>query len=332
MKSTECGGRTLERLKFLNLPSELRIEIYLHIIGHVIVPDIVTDSNKQRLVFGVGQSFPNTSRAERNRDPEIQRPDLAIMLVNKQVHREAMAVANHDTLKRFTTVRLLKIRGPKTRPSVIWNNAPRLAFHIDTKQSFLRHVQLEMSAYDYFVSIGIHPQPGNPLARCPASALNLSLLHSIPSLQTLDLRFVSPKHKLAKCPWSHPQDQNSTHSCQKKWIGIFLTFAWDTLHALKVNRGVKISLSGCIKDSTRTAWQYLLNDSRVDHTPRIKLWEKEVKAAKTDNMPLPCDCTYPCAGDGALEVKQFADHEDTRLSGVEGWQDLLDKAYWDFEN
>jgi hypothetical protein len=175
-----------------------------------------------------------------------------------------------------------------------------------------------MSARDYLGFVGIWPVPSQPLRTAAPFPFDISTLTHLENLDTIDFRFIGPEHKLAECPWVGP------HSCQKKWIDLFFIHAWDALDALKVSKGVKYTLSGCIKNSGRDYWAGLLNDKSIDHTATIRLFEQQIRATMT-GASLTCDCSNPCVGGPRLfKVQPY----EVRL--IEGIQPELDKAYWDF--
>lgn len=259
---------TGQAFRLLDLPLEMREAIYLHVIGPVVVPDIVTQrSGAEKLVFGYGLSYDNPERVGRNRDPNIQRPNMCIMRVSRQVKAEATQVANRDTVKRFTTLRTRGDGiGPATSPDVIWRKLGQIA----TPGNFLKRLQLEMTATEFLAFGGICPQLGQPLQR-GVVPINITSMAWLRNLDTIDFRFIGPEHELANCSWT------GLHPCQKKWIDIFFITAWNDLVALRNSRGIKYSMSGCIKNSTRDYWTGLLNDKRIDHTARIRLLEQGVQ-------------------------------------------------------
>jgi hypothetical protein len=234
----------------------MREAVYLQIVGPIVVLDIATYP-RRKMVLGVGMSLGDPARLGLNRDPDIQRPNMTIMRTNKQLRDEAMTVAYRDTTKRFTTLRVWSTDGgasPKANPLKIFNSAWIFA----PNPTFLRHIQLELTAAEYMGMAGINPIRGQPLAT-GTSGFNLDTLHHFNGLQTLDFRFISPKHKDAMCPWAlYVRGMN--HSCQKKWIDGFLIFSWDKLKALIASKKVTFNLSGCVKDSTREYWERVLND------------------------------------------------------------------------
>jgi hypothetical protein len=96
---------------------------------------------------------------------------------------------------------------------------------------------------------------------------------------------------------------------------------------LKGSKGVKYSMSGCIKNSARHYWTRLLNDRSVEHTAGVKAMERHMQATMMNDASLECECTNPCiGGSGLFQVEPF----ELRL--IEGLQAELDRAYWDFED
>ncbi|KAL1801673.1 hypothetical protein ACET3X_002015 [Alternaria dauci] len=307
---------TDQAFRLLALPLEMREAIYLQIIGPVVVPDMVVQPGGQnKLVIGKGHSFGNANRVGRRVDPDVQRPNMTIMRISKQVTEEARIVANRDTIKRFT--RLRAPIGPRKSMTDIWHNLSVVAMPVN----FLRKIQLEMCATDYLEFSGIRPAQGQPLRRSITFPFTLSSLNSLKNLDTIDFRFISPKHSLAACPWEGP------HPCQKKWIDLFFATAWDALYMLKGSKGVRFSMSGCIKNSARVYWTRLLNDRNVNHMAEVREIEGYFQETMTDNASLECECTYPCVGGSGLF--RVEEHE---LRLIEGLQAEVDRAYWDFED
>lgn len=97
------NGKTF---RLLDLPPELRETVYLHTIGCIIAPDLRTDrsTGKIKVYLGLGLSTEPKTRAGRYRDPDIQRPNVSILQLNKQIRQEAMEVAYRDTIKRISTL------------------------------------------------------------------------------------------------------------------------------------------------------------------------------------------------------------------------------------
>jgi hypothetical protein len=314
--------------RLLDLPAEMREATYLQILGPIVVPEVITYPTK-KMVIGFGQSINDSGRIGRNRDPDIMPPNMRIMRTCRQVHAEATKVAYRDTTKRFTTIapasaHLGTLLGPQFTATGIYNSAWLLA----PDASFLSHVQLERSAAEYFDFIGIHPLRDRPFAFSSQSPIHISALQNFTSLQTLDFRFISPKHPRAFCPWSvalgHPR--NETHACQKKWIDIFFVFAWPYLQALSK---VKFSLSGCVKNSSCVYWKQVLNDKKADHTSTIRAEKAKMFNMNVQEEVFECKCTNSCVEVGVRKAYHFSEYEIRRCEGL---REEVDKAYWDFED
>jgi hypothetical protein len=306
----------------------MREATYLQIFEPIVVPEVITYPTKT-MVIGFGQSINDSGRIGRNRDPDIMSPNMRIMRTCKQVHAEATKVAYRDTIKRFTTIgaagaHLETSVGPQATATSIFNSAWVLAPDAD----FLRHVQLEMSAAGYFEFIGIHPLRDRPFASTSQSAIHISTLQKFTGLQTLDFRFVSPKHPRAVCPWSVAlgRPRNETHACQKKWIDIFFVLACPYL---KVLDKVKFSLSGCVKNSSWVYWEHILNDKKADHALTIRAQKAKMLKMNVQEEVFECECMNPCTEVGMRRAYHFSEYEIRRCEGLRA---EVDKAYWDFED
>jgi hypothetical protein len=319
---------TLQVFRLFQLPLELREAIWLQVIGSVILPDI----HNSQPILGQGLSYGNARRLGKNRDPDIERPNMVIMRVSKQVRHEALVVAYRDSFKRFRMVRRSEYShatmGPLHPISAIVGAIQSQALHA----TFLRSVQLEMSAACYFSSIGIWPTSQLPF--CPRrSPFHLDSLQGFTALQRLDFCFISPKHPEAICPWAAVDAANPSspdqHSCQKIWIDWFFTFAWRDLKALAPPGQIHFSLSGCAKSSSKMRWEALLNDASSDHTPMLTAAAERIRLEKTTFGCIPCVCSTPCSRADAVESKTYA-WDESDIRGIEGLQEHIDNDYWSF--
>ena len=319
---------TGQAFRFLDLAAELRLNIYLHAIGTVVVPDLILGASPQesRLVIGTGQSLGNRKRLGITRDPDIQRPNMHIMLANKQVHSEVCELIARDTTKRFTSLRNQRT-GPRASADDIfehaWKNPP--------DPSYLRHIQLEMTAAQYFSFINIVPLADSPFTRAPTGDGSVETLSKFRNLTTLDLRFISPKHPSAKCPFALVVSPAAPHSCQKKWINLFFVLGFSALRKLITEKNMSVTLSGCIKTSSRRYWEAVLNDNRVDHSAEVDEMEKLACKEKTDDGPLECECSYPCAKD-LNDGKTLFACEEWMIRRIEGLRAERERGYWDFQD
>jgi hypothetical protein len=330
LSTTQCDEQqkwwdgTSKAFRLLDLPLELREAIYLQAIGPVVVPDIYDG----RVILGQGLTYGHAKRPGRNRDYDIEKPNMAIMRVNKQVHAEATLIANRDTFKRFRMVRhpwsLTAVTSPKvTMPTIITaihNHAPHPAF--------LRNMQLEMSAAYYFMSIGIYPRSGRPFAR-QWSHFSIDTLQYFPVLQRLDVSFLSPKHPDAICPWE--THNPNAHSCQKIWIDWFFTLGWDTLQRLSSRGRVRFSLSGCVKTSSKVYWERVLNNHCDDDVLHIKAAERRIREEKKELGCVRCVCSMPCSREDAGRLETYMwDEADVRL--IDGLSEHIEDEYWCFRD
>ena len=321
---------TGQAFRFLDLPAELRVNIYLHAIGPVVVPDLILDASSQepRLVIGIGQSLGNRKRLGITRDPDIQPPNMHIMLANKQVHGEVCELIVRNTTKRFTS-----LRNQRTGPLASADDIFKHASNHPPDPSYLRHIQLEMTAAQYFSFINIVPLPDEPFARAPTGDGSLEALSQLRTLTTLDFRFISPKHPSAECPFAAVvASPAALHSCQKKWIDLFFALCFSALRNLiTANKNMSVTLSGCVKTSSRRYWEAVLNDNRTDHSPEVEHMEHRARNDKTDDGPLECECSYPCAKDLNDGDMLFA-CEEWMIRRIEGIRAERERVYWDFQD
>ena len=311
--------------RLLHLPGELRVQIYLQIVGPILLPDV----ENSRVVLGRGLVLGNAHATCQYRDPDIEPPNLTLLRVSKQVHAEALMVAHRDTFKRL---RMFSSSVAEIQPGLLYPQLIRPLRSSAPHKDFLRNIQLEMSAACYFASIDVQPEFGTPLKIRPGN-FRLVTLAGFPALRRLDCRFISPKHPDAVCPWATQtgQSQHGAHSCQKVWIEWFFAMAFQRLKALEQpGRPIAFSLSGCVKTSTREKWHYLLNDRMVDHVPEVRDLVARI-AERARDGPIACACSAPCSKAGAAKLKRFEwDEGDVRH--IDGLQEHIDDGYWCFRD
>ncbi|KAF2830297.1 hypothetical protein CC86DRAFT_367095 [Ophiobolus disseminans] len=315
--------------RLMDLPAELRESVYLQIIGPIVVPD----TYKHRVILGRGQMIGIKKRSGRNRDPDIDPPNMTIMRVSKRVQSEATIVANRDTFKRLG-LRLSGMQAEsmaRVQPKVALGPLVTAMSALPASSAFLRNIQLEMPAIGYFAFIDIHPAPGAPLARISSSPFRIDTLRTFRGLQRVDFRFIGPKHPDALCPWALLSGikERGEHSCQRVWIDWFFTLAWHRLRALVASRNVRYTLSGCVKPTRKQYWERTLNSNRDDVKVTINEALRLLTEQKTDDAPAPCTCIEPCSRAEAKAVfSREWDAEDVRR--IPGLQEHVDSIYWSF--
>jgi hypothetical protein len=329
-------NHTTQHFRLMHLPLELRESIYLQIIGPIILPDI----HRSKVVLGAGLiSYDKSDESKMRRDPDIDNPNMRILRVSRQLRTEATMVAYRDTFKRLRNIgsKVDSTFIPRTPISSIANALRTSSPHA----SFLRNIQLEMSATQYCAFISLKPKRGDPLASTNRQgALHINNIRLFAGLQRLDFRFISPKHPEASCPWSalSPHGRGiGEHSCQKVWIEWFFVLAYARLRALSSSQPIRYTLSGCVKTSTRQYWEQVLNDNRTDYKVAAKAALKKLTETayrkggvkEWVDGPVPCGCRMPCDKKGTMELKRFA-WTEYEVRRIEGLREEVDIQYWDF--
>jgi hypothetical protein len=75
-----------------------------------------------------------------------------------------------------------------------------------------------------------------------------------------------------------------------------------------------------VKTSSKTFWENLLNDKRVDHTAYISDAKTQIRTTKQYEGPIPCKCSTPCSKKEAEKGKKisFTEHEVRMIEGLQG--------------
>lgn len=312
-----------QNFRIFDLPRELRDAIYIQMIGPVVLPD----THHGQVVIGKGVSYRSAERLGRNLDADIDGPNMTIMRVCKDFRKEATMVASRDTLKRFRQVAHTRANNQIRQPSDAIPNILASVLSNPPHALFLRNIQLEMSAAAYFASINIVPGLNDPFAS-KFGAFQLRHLARFPALRNLDFRFISPKHPGALCPWAkvYGTSVHGAHACQKIWIDWFFTLAWDTLRTLRAPYGIRYTLSGCVKTSTRLLWEQFLNYARTDQAVDMQTEEAMIRVTYG---PGECKCTTRCSRKDAEGggVSMFTDNE---IKAIDGLEEHIDDMYWQF--
>lgn len=333
-----------KQFDFFKLPLEMRQLLYLEFLGGgIILPQVRSKGARSRSVtFGHGDKTVPKDRVGSKIDPDIVHPDPKILLVCQRTYHEAKDAVWTCATKRFSST-----------SSFNRLNISQIRLHGHPKA--LNRVQLELPAAHYFELIGIRPRFGAPFAPMFAGdqAVALGLLKSFNTVKYLDFRFISPKHERAICPWgSIPRRAASSqeHSCQKVWIDWFFTLAFEHLlgwickshnEENKITR-VKtiITMSGCIKKSTRDKWETIFPAEQKLKThggppsflDQLKDAAVEIRKTKQDDLPIKCDCSYPCSATNIPEngYVRFADSDLRRH--VAGPEEAIQETYFSFKD
>ncbi|KAF1965680.1 hypothetical protein BU23DRAFT_604019 [Bimuria novae-zelandiae CBS 107.79] len=316
--------------RIMDLPLEMRELIYLQILGGgIVLPKV--DGN--RVTMDNGLTIGPKDRTGFKRDPDIAPPYLPFLQVRRQIYEEAKKTIWTAATKRFHAT------------SDLNGFSIPIIHHYGHPQA-LNRIQLEFSAALYFQLVGIRPRFGAPFGNFVADprALTFAQLKALETVQHLDFRFISPKHPKAADPWDtlyRAWADTTVHSCQKEWIDWFFTFALEQLCGWNTNANtkLKITMSGCIKDFTRTKWarNFKIVASTGLETTRIlrevEVAKQEILRTRVEDLPIKCNCTLPCSAtnlptDG---YNRFINNPLLRRF-VKGLDEEILENYWSFKD
>lgn len=327
-----------KHFRLLDLPPELRKLIYVEILGGgIILPQV----QGNRVTLGRGFTVGTKDRPGSKLDPDIEHPNIQILRTSRQIYEEATDAVWEGAIQRFN-----------------WTS-DFSEFNIHHIQHFghpkvLTRVQFELPASLYFELIGISTQSDWPFqsSRLGDEAVAIEALKNLQTVRSVDFRFISPYHENAIDPWIEDSVQLTSvgHSCQKTWIHWFFTLGFEQLRDWtykgydKENKitimKTKITMSGCIKTSTREEWEAIFaNEGTLDRSGRRMSYAGNMEIAKTyiletnkDSLPIQCCCSIPCYSPDTIShgYQQFAS-SDLR-NRVEGLEEAIQESYFSFDD
>ena len=258
-------------LRLMDLPTELWSYILQLAFGQDVYPGY-----PDRLGYGHGPRYPpdhhrNECRLAK-RAPVLTK---AVLFLNKTIHGELQPLIHKQTRKCFDNFSDVK---------EYIKFLPRALF----KYEHLRVMELDFELREYILSFGVEVLPfkiSDSRASIDHGSFwrEATMLKHLPSLSDLRIRFPAPSDGI-KDPWYRLGHFNgfdgstdwrgnsrSFHiSCQKLLVDWILTFAKEHIDAIP-----KISLTGYIKDSTKTKWDRILKEGKNNEDV-----EEEIKMAK----------------------------------------------------
>ncbi|KAF2737032.1 hypothetical protein EJ04DRAFT_574885 [Polyplosphaeria fusca] len=288
----KCTGKVFD---IFALPAEIRELIYRHCLGQ----KLNLQSVQGRVVLGRGfPSFPdinlkfpnfpaNYSARELIResydDPRVQprmvfvdKPDLNLLRLNKQVRAEALHAVWTHTRKSFLDPSVLEdVLSCGNTPSFSW----------------LRRIELNFGTFEYIEFFGLFWRPYRPSRwgrRWDRPQVAASCLQSMPTLEDLQICFDGPYVVQAY--------RVISLGCHKKVVDWILAGAFPFIKDIKT-----VKLTGCIKNSVKMRWDRILKIEYQERGAKEKSHDFDYERAKKIlhfmqfyYIPFDCECRTPC--------------------------------------
>jgi hypothetical protein len=255
--------------KLMELPAEIRLHIFEHVLGPKIYP-IVTDfkvpvdwsvnppinQRDQRLVLGNGYSRPLLTTPHYVRITSVDNieelgervpaPNLSILAISKQVRSEALQAGWEGTRKYFFDTMIFQ--------SVVQaQGGPRANYNC------LAKIQLNFTHKAYFKFFGVEAE--RTIRHSPLTAMG-SYLQNLPKPTDLQMRFRSPEDGWDGMPWGDlygiTEDRRPVECCQRTMVDWIMTFAFPYVKAIP-----KVTLEGYVKKDSKKKWEEILSMERA---------------------------------------------------------------------
>lgn len=246
--------------KIMDLPAELRMTIFEHVLGPQIHPLSTVSRykhnfNTARITFGFGYNrdmfrdhnvshlfIPRCVATTEETRPPIPEPNLSILRLSKQTHKEALKAGWESTRKFFVdSDQFSAVVDTGITPSYNW----------------IAKVQLNFTTTDYFEFFGVSV---NPVLLLDPSSSKGQYISRLTTLQDLQIRFRKPSDGWEGSPWGHMvhkrkiEDSGCTYTaCQRTVVDWVLTFAFPFIKHLPT-----VTLNGAVKKSSKVKWKYIL--------------------------------------------------------------------------
>jgi hypothetical protein len=270
-KKREQNGKSFQ---FNGLPGELQLQILQHALGTNIspsvenmrtssegdfAPHVVLGSIQNRRQWlnqsslGDGSGFDRVEYQKRVENTPF--PNLAVLLVNKQMRRDALKAGWVGTVKYFSS-HTNDFRGD-------WGGSWGRDSHFKnvlecskapTPMNWLSRIHLDLTIKEYFAILGVTVTPAIHLNQ---EHCTMKLLQGITTLTHLSLQFPDPhRTSTSDNPWydflvesTGYTGASKSGACWKVLIDWILTFAFPL-----VKHVPNIQLHGCIKTATKYKW------------------------------------------------------------------------------
>ena len=251
------NGKTF---RLMAIPKELRLEIFKYAMGpHVYPRTILTSSmddpeqfENARVTWGHGKRLIRASNgfsfdwvSGSSSEYTLPKPNLALLLVNREVCKEAQIAGWVDTHKVFIAPNhLMTVVQSGLVPNHKWLNKIVLDFSFFSLYSFFA-VRQDSSTGSWGIDT------------------SKSLGYIIPALRTkglseLQLWFRSPHDGYNFNPYVQPDTyydyNNEFECCQRTMVDWIMTFAWPFVKDVPT-----VILGGAVKKASKKKWEYLLS-------------------------------------------------------------------------
>jgi hypothetical protein len=251
--------------RFMDLPSELRMCVYEQLIGPYIWPHPALKKTK-KINYFCPQVYPEEARAQRP-------PVLGELFLRAPSGHRAPTPTQVPAVSKEVAAEFGDFIAEHTQPHFRFPNHLFLLIYKPKFTHTLRRISIGAPNWRLFRLLGYRSTRHRPFQPVHEETAHISMFKHIPTLEHLNFHFqVAPLNyyplkmgeRRKTCfnwdPWHRLASNLGAKevSCQRVFVDWFLTFALEYFRHLK-----KITLSGHVKDSTRTKWEAIFEREKT---------------------------------------------------------------------
>lgn len=238
----------------------------------------------------------------------IPTPEIALLLVSKQVNTEALQAGWEGTKRCFldywTFIAVASSR-----------------IGITTRLDCLGRIELDFTPKPWFKFFGVRIEPTIHITGSESLAHHLS---SLPSTTDFRIRFRDPQDGWAADPWAKQAREGDAldsqrTTCQSVLIDWIMAFAYNHI------RHMGVTLTGFVRKPQKERWERILRARRTgqrhDHNNETLL--ESIFSLQSYELPPACVCRIPCYCEYQCRYHYYFDNE---------WCQTNPKSYFDFED